>query len=92
MKKIFIIRHAEPLKLKGIHNVEEESQIANEKMILSVQGEKQAEEISNLKELQNIDSIWSSNYVRAIATAKYIANKNHLEINIDARLNERKLR
>lgn len=33
--------------------------------------------------MKNIDVIWSSNYVRAIATAKYIARENNIEINID---------
>lgn len=92
MKKIFLIRHAEQLKLRGIYHVEEESQISNEKIILSIQGEKEAEKMSTLKELQNIDSVWSSNYVRAIATAKYIAENNQLDINVDERLNERRLR
>ena len=70
----------------------EESQISNEKIILSVEGERKALEISKLKELRNIDVVWSSNYVRAISTAKYIANQNHIEINIDENFNERKLR
>ena len=89
---IFLIRHSEQLKLKGIKNFLEDSQISNEKIILSIDGENKAREISNLKELQNIDKLWSSNYVRAIATAKYIAQNNNMEINVDERLNERKLR
>jgi broad specificity phosphatase PhoE len=35
--------------------------------------------------------IWSSNHVRAIATAKYIAGENNIDINIDTRFGERKL-
>ena len=42
--------------------------------------------------MRNIDLIWCSNYVRAIATSKYIAYENNININIDERLNERKLR
>ena len=42
-------------------------------------------------ELQNLDVIWTSNYTRAKATAKYIAYKNNLQYNIDKRLSERKL-
>ena len=38
--------------------------------------------------MKNIDVIWSSNYVRAIATAKYIARENNIEINIDEKLKE----
>ena len=90
--EIFLIRHSEQLKIKGIENINEDSQVSNEKIILSVEGEKKSEEISKLQELKDINILWSSNYVRAISTAKYIAYKNNIEINIDSNLNERKLR
>lgn len=92
VRYIFLIRHSEQLKLKGKRNIVEDSQVNNEKIILSINGENMASEISKLRSLKNIDLIWSSNYVRAIATAKYIAFENGLEINIDEKLNERKLR
>lgn len=93
MKKtiVYLIRHSEQLKLDGIKNISEEEQISNEKIILSVEGEIKAKKLSELKEFDNIDIIWSSNHVRAIATAKYIAHKNNLSINIDSNFNERKL-
>ena len=89
---IYLIRHSEELKIRNKIIENEESQISNEKIILSVEGERKAKEISKLKELNNIDILWSSNYVRAISTAKYIADQNHIEINIDEKFNERKLR
>lgn len=85
---IYLVRHAEQLKLKN--NVED-SQIANEKIILSVNGERQAKELANMSEMQNIDLLWSSNYTRALATAKYIAEKNNIQINVTCNLGERKL-
>ena len=88
---IFLIRHSEQLKIKGLLNSSENSQIANEKIILSVKGEKKAEELSNIEELSTLDSVWCSNYVRALATAKYIAERNNLSIQISTDLNERKL-
>lgn len=88
---VYLIRHSEQLKIKGIKNIEEAEQINNEKIILSVEGENRARELSERKELNNIDVIWASNYVRAISTAKYIAYRNNLEINIDSNFNERKL-
>ena len=88
---IYLIRHSEQQKIEN-KIVKEESQIDNEKIILSINGEKMAENISKLEQLKNIDVLWSSNYVRAIATAKYIANENKIDINIDEKLNERKLR
>ena len=81
--EVFLIRHSEQLKLKNEDLIDEDSQIRNEKMMLSVYGEKMAEKISKLPELEKIDKLWSSNYVRAISTAKYIADNNNLEINID---------
>lgn len=89
---VYLIRHSEQLKIMNKIVKNEESQISNEKIILSVEGEKKAQEISELEESDKIDTLWSSNYVRAIATAKYIAKQNNIEINIDESFNERKLR
>lgn len=88
---IYLIRHAETVNENGIRNTSEDSQLINEKEILSVEGEEQAKKLSNNKELQNIDVIWSSSYTRAKATAKYIANINNLLFNLDNDLSERKL-
>lgn len=88
---IYLIRHAETIDENGIRNTSEDSQMINEKEILSVQGEDQAKKLSENIELQNLDVIWSSNYTRAKATAKYIAYKNNLQYNLDERLRERKL-
>ena len=88
---IYLIRHAETVQENGIRNTNEESQIINEKEILSVHGEEQSKRLSENVELNNIDVIWSSSYTRAKATAKYIANNNNLPINLDSNLNERRL-
>lgn len=88
---IYLIRHAETIDENGIRNTNEESQMINEKEILSVHGEEQAKSLSENIELNNIDVIWSSSYTRAKATAKYIANINNLPINLDNNLSERKL-
>ena len=91
MTTLYLIRHSEQLRENGVNNIEDNSQIINEKIILSVEGEEKAKKISEIEELNNIDILWSSSYVRAKATAKYIAYKNNIDINIDSRLNERKL-
>ena len=62
----------------------------NEKSSLSIEGESIAKEKMNNKELDNIDIIYSSNYVRTIQTAKYLAGRSNLEINVDSELGERK--
>lgn len=88
---VYLIRHADTIDEKGIRNTKETSQIINEKEILSIKGEEDSKRLSKNVELKNIDAIWCSSYVRAKQTAKYIAEENNLQINLDDRLNERKL-
>lgn len=57
---IYLIRHAETIDENGIRNTNEDSQMINEKEILSVHGEEQAKSLSENIELNNIDVIWSS--------------------------------
>ena len=65
-------------------------QLQNEKSSLSIEGEQIAKEKLNKKEFDDIDIIFSSNYVRTIQTAKYLSEKNNVEINIISDLGERK--
>lgn len=88
---IYLIRHAETVDENGVRNTEENFQNINEKEILSVKGEEEARKLSENVELKNLDVIWSSHYTRAKSTAKYIADKNNLQYNLDNRLAERKL-
>ena len=88
---IYLVKHADELKEEGIQHSNDTTQLINEKNILSIKGEKQSKELSEKTELQNIDILWSSSYARAKGTAKYIAYKNNININIDSSLNERKL-
>ncbi len=89
MTTLYLIRHSKPLKVNNDLN-DDDLQIQNEKTCLSIEGEKIAGEIANKKEFENIDVLFSSNYVRAIQTAKYIASKNNLDINIVSNLGERR--
>lgn len=88
---IYLIRHADTINEFGIRNTNETTQIINEKEILSIKGEEDSKKLSKNEELKSLDAIWCSSYVRAKQTAKYIANENNLQINLDDRLNERKL-
>ena len=88
---IYLIRHAETVDESGIRNTDETFKDINENEILSVQGESDAKRLSENVELKKLDIIWSSPYARAKSTAKYIANKNNLQYNLDKRLCERKL-
>lgn len=90
---VYLIRHSETCAKANFKNIEvnEDFQFANEKVILSVSGEEKAQALSELKDFKDIDAVYSSNYVRTIATAKYIAQDNNTIINIDERLGERKI-
>ena len=89
MTTIYLIRHSKPLKINNTFNIDN-LQIQNEKQSLSIEGEQIAQDKLNNIELDNIDIIFSSSYVRTIQTAKYLAEKNNLEINIVSSLGERK--
>ena len=89
MTTIYLIRHSIKEKKYGVFDSNDDSQIKNEKTILSVDGEKMAERLSKHKELQNIDEIWASNYVRAIQTAKYICKNNNIDLNVSTAFDER---
>lgn len=89
---IYLIRHSEKLDTKYIDKYYENEfyQTTREKRILSVEGEKKAKILSQKEEFNNLDVIYSSNYVRTIQTAKYFAERFNIKINIDNNLNERK--
>ena len=86
MKLIYLMRHSEVLKPDNI-NSNDSLQIQNEKWSLTIKGEELAKEISEKKGLDDFDVVISSNYVRAISTAKYFAKDNIL---IDECFGERK--
>lgn len=91
MTTVYFVRHAEPFKVhRGIEETNEDILFSNIKSPLSVDGEKMAEEKSKNKEFDNIDVVWSSNYVRTMSTAKYFAHRNNIKVNISELLGERK--
>ena len=86
MKTIYLMRHSEPLKPININN-NDSLQVQNEKWGLTINGEILANEKSKHIELNNFDIVISSNYVRAISTAKYFTKD---KIFIDDNFGERK--
>lgn len=90
MTTIYLMRHS--MALKNINNDynNESLQLQNEKMPLSIEGEELASNISKESELQNIDVVICSNYVRAMSTAKYISNANKLNLIVNSAFGERK--
>ena len=89
IKEVYLIRHSKPLKVNN-DNSNDSLQIQNEKQPLAIEGENIAKDKLNIDELKNIDKLYSSSYVRAISTAKYIAENNNIEINVIDDFGERK--
>lgn len=86
---VYLIRHSTPFI--PLNNYEDMLWADfNRNMMLSVEGEKRAEKMSKNKELKNISAVYCTDSARAVATAKYIANKNNLKLNIVNSLAERK--
>ena len=88
---VYISRHSEAFrKLIGEYNSNEVEQIRNEKKTLSVVGEEKAKKLSEYYGLREVEVLYSSHYVRAMATAKYVAEKNGIDLNVDERFGERR--
>lgn len=79
MTTIYFMRHSEALKYNNINN-NDSLQIQNEKWPLTINGEMIAREKALKDDFSNFDIVFSSNYVRAISTAKYFTKD---KINID---------
>ena len=90
MTTIYLMRHS--VALKNINNDynNDSLQLQNEKMPLSIEGEELASNKSKEEELQSIDVVISSNYVRAMSTAKYISNANNVNLIVNSAFGERK--
>ncbi len=88
---VYLIRHSVRFddNLIESYKTSQDIKLRYEKIILSVEGEKRAEILSNEKELQNIDVVYTSNMVRTLQTAKYLLDKQNLKANIDERFGER---
>ena len=89
MTTIYLIRHSKIFKVNNELN-SDNFQIQNEKLSLSIEGELLAQNKMSNPIFNNIDRLYSSNYVRTIQTAKYLAEKHNLEINVISDLGERK--
>ena len=88
---IYLIRHSSPFI--EIDNYSDYNNVNwhdyNRNMILSVDGEKKASELTKIDELKDIKEIYSSDSFRALSTAKYLSELNNTKIKLDERINER---
>ena len=90
MTIVYLVRHSIPFKEhRGINESTLSLLEQNITTPLSIEGEKLADKISDNEEFKNIDVVWSSDYSRALSTAKYFASKNNIKVNISSYLGER---
>lgn len=89
MTIIYLIRHSKPLDVNNELSTDT-LQIQNEKKVLSKEGENLAKNKFNNSIFNDIEVIFTSNYVRTIETAKYISENNDIKINILDELGERR--
>ena len=90
MTIIYLMRHSSGDKNIDFSRVKETFEEKNRKYDLSMDGEKTAYLYSKIKELNKLNQVVSSNYVRSISTAKYVAEKNKLSVVVDSAFDERK--
>ena len=79
-----------PMTFIESYNTNQDKLILNEKIILSSEGEERAKILCNTDELDNIDSVYTSNCVRTLQTDKYLLERHNLKVKIDDRLDERR--
>lgn len=89
MTIIYLIRHSKTLDVNNELSTDT-LQIQNEKKVLSKEGENLAKDKFNNSIFNDIEIIFTSNYVRTIETAKYISENNDIKINILDELGERR--
>lgn len=89
MTIIYLIRHSKTLDVNNELSTDT-LQIQNEKKVLSKEGENLAKDKFNNSIFNDIEVIYTSNYVRTIETAKYISENNDIKINILDELGERR--
>ena len=90
MTTIYLINNG--LTLNNLNFSSNESlESRREKRILSILGEEESRKLADFSDLQRVNKIYTSNYVMSIATAKYLAKKLELDINIRDELGERVL-
>lgn len=58
---------------------------------LNIEGEKYAKKLAEIKDFQNVEKIYASCHSSAVSSAKYLANKLELEVNITEELNDCKV-
>lgn len=89
---LYLIRHSVRMpksRIESYHS-SQDRWILDEKIILSTLGEERAKILCSNDELKDIDTVYTSNCVRTLQTAKYLLDEQGLNVNIDDRFDERR--
>lgn len=70
---VYIMRHSKPMDINFLSTFDS-LQVRNEKKILSLEGDEMAYKKSKNIKFRNLDGVFTSNYVRAISTARYFTD------------------
>lgn len=89
MKRIYFVSNNLMSSLTIKYPKEKTLNEIREKTMLSKKGDLKALKLLNLKDLEDVELIYSSSYVSALMTSKYIAEEKKLTVLVDERLNER---
>ena len=92
-KVIYLVRHSVRFDYSNVldYKTDQSFMLKSEKIILSTKGERRAEALASLEELNNLDAVYTSNCVRTLSTAKYLLEKQNLDVTIDDRFDERRV-
>ena len=85
LTKFYLIRHSEKMHLP---NDPMGHYLTTRVQPLTVNGERKARGLLEMKELRNADAAYSSPYARSISTLRYILEEDGLRLHLDDRLRE----
>ena len=89
MKHLYFVSNNLMTKLRVVYPKHTTFKQLREQTVLSVEGEEKAKSLTHIKDLENIQMVYSSSYFSAINTGKYMAEEKNLDVIVDERLNER---
>ena len=89
MKHLYFVSNNLMTQLRVVYPKHTTFKQLREQTVLSIEGEEKAKSLTHIKDLENIQMVYSSSYFSAINTGKYMAEEKNLDVIVDERLNER---
>lgn len=89
MKHLYFVSNNFVSKVNVIYSKETTFKNARERTMLSKKGEDAAMSLLNMKVLDSVELVYTSEYFGAMNTGKYFAEDRRIDLVVDKRLNER---